>query len=451
MTVELFTQAQLSAAINAEVADWSAHWNITGDEEILKRIQFHRDNLAQREIGSLGLYLGIVSVMAYRLPEALAELMKLARKAERYGATPISWKIGDVYPHVHRDRDGRRHTIAYADIILSGLEAPKVGNYTFLAKAEITPEGVIVDTVPGESLPVGARERLATGRCEHCNSNRRRNSVFLVRDPNGTVVQVGRTCLGDYLGTNNIAGILSRFRFSQELRGLLASGGFGRNLPDLALELLAVTATAIRLWGWVPKSAPESAGMATAARVSVWFYCPPGDKQSQQERKELEDAICDKDWETAEAVMAWVASSEAGDSEYIQNLRVILAPGAVEAHRRGYACSAVAAYQRYLGRLAAHRREAEAESASQWVGKTGDRVKGLKLTCLSARTIESHFGYSVLYKMRDEAGNIFSWFSSGGANMDPGSEYLLDATIKDHGEYRGVKETQLTRGRVYLG
>lgn len=32
--------------------------------------------------------------------------------------------------------------------------------------------------------------------------------------------------------------------------------------------------------------------------------------------------------------------------------------------------------------------------------------------------------------------------------MDPGSEYTLDASVKDHVEYKGVRETQLTRGKV---
>lgn len=333
---------------------------------------------------------------------------------------------------------------------MTAWRPPRVGDYTFLAKAEITDGGVIVDVVPGEAIPAGSLERLATGECEHCRNKRARKDVFLVREASGAVVQVGRTCLRDYMGTDTPASVAARFRWERELREFDEEFGWGggKPFPDAADELLAVTAAAIRLWGWVPKSAPESAGEPTALRVASWFYAAPSDKSAQADRKALEEALEEKDWGTARAAMDWVASPEAGDSEYMENLRVILATGAVEAKRRGYACSAVAAYQRHLGRLELKRREREAAADSQWVGSKGERLKGLKLLCVSARNIESHYGFSILYKMRDGAGNVFSWFSSGGADMDPGSEYTLDATVKDHGEYNGVRETQLTRGKV---
>lgn len=110
----------------------------------------------------------------------------------------------------------------------------------------------------------------------------------------------------------------------------------------------------------------------------------------------------------------------------------------------------MAAYQRHLGKLAERQREAEAaaSSPSSHLGEVGERLRGLRLRCESARGMDSHWGTTILYKFHDRAGNVLSWFSSGGAELEPGAEYLVDATVKGHGEFRGVAETQLTRARV---
>ena len=48
-------------------------------------------------------------------------------------------------------------------------------------------------------------------------------------------------------------------------------------------------------------------------------------------------------------------------------------------------------------------------------------------------------------------GNVMSWFSSGGADLEPGREYTIDATVKAHSAFQGVPETQLTRAKVKEG
>lgn len=88
-------------------------------------------------------------------------------------------------------------------------------------------------------------------------------------------------------------------------------------------------------------------------------------------------------------------------------------------------------------------------TGSRHLGAVGGRLRGLRLRCESARGMDSHWGTTILYKFHDPDGNVLSWFSSGGAELEPGAEYLLDATVKGRGEFRGVAETQLTRARVH--
>lgn len=393
-----------------------------------------------------------VTVAEARLEEALGELKKLNRKAERYGTARIEWTLDNRrQEEVTIGADaGRKAMVWFVDIVFTNPETPKVGDFQFIARLEHTEAGVIIDSIPGEELPKRFRE--ASRECEHCHHERPRKHLYVVRDPEGNLVQVGRTCLRDYMGTDTPAGVAARFRWLREVQEWGEDWGLsaGRPLPDSADELLAVTACAIRLWGWVAKSNPDESLQPTAFAINPWFYCLPGDKHGQEVRAQLRAAIREEDWDMARAAMEWVASEEAGDSEYIHNLRMVLAPGAVPAARRGIACSAVSAYQRHLGVLAERQREAEAaaSSPSRHLGAVGERLRGLQLRCDSARGIESQWGTTILYKFHDQDGNVLTWFSSGGAELEPGAEYLVDATVKAHGEFRGVAETTLTRAKV---
>ena len=332
------------------------------------------------------------------------------------------------------------------------MSPPRVGDFQFIARLERTDAGTIIDSIPGEELPKRFRE--CDGVCEHCRVDRQRNHLFVVRDPEGQLVQVGRTCLRDFMGTDTPASVAARFRWISELRELSDDYGIaaGAPVPDSAQELLAVTSVAIRLWGWVPKSAPEEAGQPTAWAITPWFYCPSSDKQGLVDRDLMRAAITEADWGTAREVMEWIADGgESGDSEYIHNVRMVLAPGSVPAARRGLACSAVAAYQRHLGKLAERQRAAAAAATSRHVGEAGERLRGIQVRCDSARGIESQWGTTILYKFHDQEGNVMSWFSSGGADLEPGGQYVMDATVKAHSEFQGVPETQLTRAKVKEG
>lgn len=95
------------------------------------------------------------------------------------------------------------------------------------------------------------------------------------------------------------------------------------------------------------------------------------------------------------------------------------------------------------------RRRAIEESPSQWVGNIGDRIE---IRVKIDRAFEGSYSFSggpwglkttYMYLMHDEAGNIYKWSTS--CYYQEGDECHFRATVKDHSEYRGVKQTQLSR------
>jgi hypothetical protein len=80
------------------------------------------------------------------------------------------------------------------------------------------------------------------------------------------------------------------------------------------------------------------------------------------------------------------------------------------------------------------------------------------LTVRYVQAIESEqWGTSYLYKLTDAAGNGFKWFASReqwndaeGREWQVGDTYTVKASVKAHDEYKGRKETSLSRVALHV-
>jgi hypothetical protein len=91
------------------------------------------------------------------------------------------------------------------------------------------------------------------------------------------------------------------------------------------------------------------------------------------------------------------------------------------------------------------RLDRESKAGSVYVGEIGGKFEG-ELTVYKVVTCETAYGESFLHLMQDAVGNQFTWFSSSN-NLEIGP-VVLKGSIKDHKEYKGVKQTVLTRCKV---
>lgn len=392
-----------------------------------------------------------VTVLACRAEEAVEALGKLARKAARYGCPGIEWTVGEVFTvtRTGEDYDGSPYEYeeAYRTITVTGA-APVVGPYEFIASLERSEGGVLVNVRPGCEIPVRYRE--ADGSCDHCGTARRRNHVFVVRNlETGEHMQVGRSCLRDFMGTDDPARVLRRFDLYKKI-GALGEEFDRWEAPQWRRQtLLALTARVIDAEGWKSRtSAREWGGTATADIV-----CRLLDK-ARDSRKTL--GLTDAEWAEAEAVMQWAAALEPGESTYLHNLQVALAEGVVRyAGSVGLICSAVQARRRALAQEA---KEVAAErSPSVHVGAVGERLRDLALTVAAVNSWDTAWGTTYLYSFQDDAGNVLKWFASRpeyvpGEDRDeqlrPGAKVIVTGTVKAHEEYKNAAETVLTRCKV---
>lgn len=83
------------------------------------------------------------------------------------------------------------------------------------------------------------------------------------------------------------------------------------------------------------------------------------------------------------------------------------------------------------------------KSNSEYQGKVGERLRGLELEV----TRFWDGGTYYVHTLEDMDGNVYTWMTSARA-LEKGTLVRMDATVKKHEEYKGVKQTYLTRPSI---
>lgn len=85
------------------------------------------------------------------------------------------------------------------------------------------------------------------------------------------------------------------------------------------------------------------------------------------------------------------------------------------------------------------------EEPSEWVGKVGEKISPTVVTITRIGHIEGRYGLTTIYTFKDANSNIYVWFTSTNFQKDVGDTFSIVASVKDHTEYNGVKQTKIIR------
>ena len=119
--------------------------------------------------------------------------------------------------------------------------------------------------------------------------------------------------------------------------------------------------------------------------------------------------------------------------------------GYVDERTDGLVVSATQAYARAMGEEKKRSNSNDGVKESEYVGKIGEKIKNVIVTIQKIVPCESYYGISFLILMTDESGNVFKWYSSRRHDIEEGDKVILNGRVKDHSEYRGTKQTVVTR------
>lgn len=91
------------------------------------------------------------------------------------------------------------------------------------------------------------------------------------------------------------------------------------------------------------------------------------------------------------------------------------------------------------------------KTESRWIGSVGDKIE-LDVKFKRSFSFETHFTYrgetNFIYKFADEEGNTVMWKTGKHLDLEENHDYKISGTIKAHDEYKGDKQTVLTRCKI---
>ncbi len=323
-------------------------------------------------------------------------------------------------------------------------EPPRHNGWVFLASLEWIETGVITRNAPGTNANV-ERATLRPGFCDHCGYNRKRKQTYVVlNEETGQQMQVGSTCLKDFLGWSGSVAFLTEEDGEREIMGFRGRG------PSIYTTetILAVAWACVTTFGYIRS---REAG-ATVGDVALFL----SDSNSKEARK-LRDRISEVARDAvpmAQKLRAFILSDEfAGDSDYVINLKTYCAADTVNGRAMGYLASVPQAYAKHLERTLIRER-ANADRKNEWIGTLKTR-QTFNVKVRAIKWLEDLYnpygGSKPLYTLITDTGHTLKWFASNdnvlGEDVTPENEdfFPLMGTVVKHEEYNGYKSTCINR------
>lgn len=327
---------------------------------------------------------------------------------------------------------------------LSGTK-PGLNGWEFVASLEHEEGGNIVRTVPGRENDLPKHYRHAGPNCDHCHLARHRKDTYVVYNPEtGEYKQIGSTCLRDFTGHKNphwaaaaaewLIEIDEVARYAEDFDGGGSRGTAYFNIVDF----LTVAVYSIRTEGYSSRS--KGIGVPTADRVAEVMF---DGKQKSNVFPTPEDEINAKntiEW-AREELTRKVETDDASDFDW--NMYRVAVKDAISARQFGYAAYLPVMFKKAFEAEVARKVE---KAESNHVGKEGVRSDFGPMTVVSTFETETMYGTSYMNKFVDAEGNVIIWWT--GQEFEVGKAYSGKATVKKHSEYRGIKQTEISRAKL---
>ena len=387
-----------------------------------------------------------------------AALVALNKRAVRRGVPAFQWTWGKPTTEkkfvddrkalhngvrlIHHNEVTGRFEVE-VDVIQLTLpeQIPVINGWRFVASLEHVDGANIIHEVPGETVPEMYRSR--GSHCDHCRYIRQRNDTYVLRHEDGRTMQVGSTCIKDFLGNNaayNAALAATLISSIPELMRSIEDGFEGGGHSDcFAISpFLQNVAACIRENGWVSRTASKEGGATATVDVvlSNQDWTPTEADKSLAERALL--------W----AEMLTDEQVNAGGSNYLHNVRTVANSGVIRSRNAGIAASIIAAYQRAVGEM--KRAEGKREQVNLHVGTVGKRDSFANAQLDYVAGYATQYGYTTVLTFVLDNGAVLVWKASNTdlSKEDIGKRFNIVGSVKTHGDYKGRMQTYLTRCKL---
>lgn len=380
---------------------------------------------------------------AEELAATRAKVAKLQQRAERKGFTGTIDVSAVPATRSSTSAGGLPVTVHGFDVTIAG-EPPRYEGWRFVAAVDAVEGGKILRYPPGSTAD-GNNDQIRAGACDHCHTTRdRRSTVLVAHDDTGQLLQVGRSCLKDFLGHNTLPVFLTHDEIANTLGGSLAGTASAWDVHSV----LTYAAAAVEAFGWTPASASEQGRVPT--RDVVWLALNGG-RGADQLRDQLAPHLADAQ-ARAPQLRHDLLTGLTGGSGYEANLVAVLRGEAVDTKHLGLAVSAIPAHLRLTADRAREASRQEAAQAVEHVGTIGEKVTltGVVRTALRVDGYTYHSPDSVMLVV--DCGTAVAKMTTAAAWAYPlkvGDPVTITGTVKAHTEWNGIKQTVLSRPKKH--
>ncbi len=395
-----------------------------------------------------------ITILAARRKAALHELAKLTRRAAKHGfSVEVEESGARLESRQQESWDGERRNVLVEvlDLTLNG-DVFRVGNYRFVAKTEVLEGARITYAAPG-APEIDPRFRECGSECEHCRTKRQRNITYIVADrATGAQMQVGSTCLKDFMGISPaaVAGRFAFFKAVKDLDGGL-DGAFARAFSRE--EFIKAAVCAVRVYGWCSKGEAHFRADLRPTAVIARMVCnrDPGVTYGSADEimiRKVREAMQRDDGETVAKIIKWASTLDAA-TDYEHNLKAVMLAEVWGDRHLGIAASAVPSWHRVAEETL--KRQHDSAGVPEHVGAVGERMRGVEARFAGAKALGvcAYSGRDKMLVKFTVEGNAVKWFTTAwDAEMEVGESAVLDFTVKAHGEWNGAKETTVSRVSV---
>lgn len=353
----------------------------------------------------------------------------LNRRAEKRGLAP-AFSIT-----VEREFSVRtKGTYEYEDFVEFHIDGvyPAISGYTFAAVVDHASGGLIfrnpLFTEDVDLTPFADRKT-----CDHCGTKRKRSKTILLSDAAGKIIQIGTSCIIDFLGKE--AGALEFFAENSGILGDSDDDGHYASSPHYAtVEICSIAVKLISDFGFVKSNTPGG----TAARIMDFV-----DEHYRSFPRDYDFTVTAEHIEQARQAIEFIKNSERR-GEYQENVFRVMSSGRCEKRVFGFIAAGI------RGALADIRKASEPEKTEEKVTvefpAIGTVIANDEVTIEKIFTFEGMYGTQHIFIMKSSAGIPFVWKTSTFPDVEEGGTYTIKkAKVKAHDDYKGKSQCRLER------
>ena len=375
--------------------------------------------------------------MLYHIP--LDRAKKLRKKLEflncraiKNNVETIPFSFSAPYDKVVNDVEGEK-VLTFTDLELNVDMFRPIDGFIFLASVEHSPNGnILINKNPDISIP--EEYRISGNHCDHCNVDRyRKNTYILYNEVTKEYIQVGSTCIKDFLGFN-VSLISSRFEILDDIKDICSGPFFGGQLVSNLKTFLAIVNVLIDLNGYISSKTLFSKGDNTLITTGhdAFNVSTSNDEYS----REIRMKVTSEHYDNVDKAIDWFKKQDTS-KDYFYNVSTIIKNEYVTKRISNLAASIMAVYFKEVSK------EKETKISSEYIGTVGEKIQ-IEVKVINIQSIESRYGMIHIYRMVTSEGNIVVWFTST-SKLELDKKYRGLVKIKKHDEYKNIKQTVITR------